>query len=196
MAVQAIKKIEPIGKYFVGQSDIVLFDKPEDLATAKLSTLEGAVSLGNIHLDSTDFTGEEASIEGLKNEQGETYYSITTKGDFGFNFFIPSTSDAVMKKLLGVKTITDTFTGETTPWASGSTVSGFDGSNFLDAPIALINDTKDMTLVIPNAKLTVSLGMVDKVQGLNVSVMAQEIDTASLKTLMRVHGKAQYGVGE
>ena len=193
MAVQAIKKLEPIGKYFVGQSDIVLFDKPTDLATAKLSTLEGAVSLGNIHLDSTDFTGEEASIEGLKNEQGDTYYSITTKGDFGFSFFIPSTSEAVMEKLLGVETISDTF-AETTPWDTGSTVYGFDGSNFLDAPIALINDTKDMTLVIPNAKLTVSLGIVDKVQGLNVSVMAQDIDTATLKTLMRVHGKAKYGV--
>ena len=195
MAAQVINKIESIGKYFVGQSDIVLFEKPENLATAKLSDLEGAVSLGNIHLDSTDFTGEEASIEGLKNEQGETYYSITTKGEFGFNFFIPSTSEAVMEKLLGVETITDTF-GEANPWDTGSTVYGFDGSNFLDAPIAIINDTKDMTLVIPNAKLTVSLGMVDKVQGLNVSVMAQEIDTASLKTLMRVHGKAQYGAGE
>ena len=192
MAVQAIKKIESVGKYFVGQSDIVLFDKPENLAEAKLSTLGGAVSLGNIHLDSTDFTGEEGSVEGLKNEQGETYYSITTKGDFGFSFFIPSTSEAVLTRLLGVTKITDTMS-ESTPWAVGSEAYGSDGGNVIDAPIAIINDTKDMTLVIPNAKIIVSPGMVDKVQGLNINVMAQKVDTANLKTLTWVHGKAQYG---
>lgn len=191
MAVQAIKKIESVGKYFVGQSDIVLFDKPEDLATAKLSTLGGAISLGNIHLDSTDFTGEEGSVEGLKNEQGETYYSITTKGDFGFSFFIPSTSEEVLTRLLGVTEITDTMTAST-PWAAGSKAYGSDGGNIIDAPIAIINDTKDMTLVIPNAKVIVSPGMVDKVQGLNINVMAQKVDTANLKTLTWVHGKAQY----
>lgn len=191
MAVQAIKKIESVGKYFVGQSDIVLFEKPENLATAKLSTLEGAVSLGNIHLDSTDFTGEEGSVEGLKNEQGETYYSITTKGDFGFSFFIPSTSEKVLKKLLGVTDITDTMTAET-PWAGEIKAYGSDGGNIIDAPIAIINDTKDMTLLIPNAKIIVSPGMVDKVQGLNINVMAQKVDTANLKTLTWVHGKAQY----
>lgn len=191
MAVQAIKKIESVGKYFVGQSDIVLFDKPTDLATAKLSTLEGAISLGNIHLDSTDFTGEEGSVEGLKNEQGETYYSITTKGDFGFSFFIPSTSEDVLTRLLGVTEITDTMTAST-PWAAGSKAYGSDGGNVIDAPIAIINDTKDMTLVIPNAKVIVSPGMVDKVQGLNINVMAQKVDTANLKTLTWVHGKAQY----
>lgn len=192
MAVQAIKKIESVGKYFVGQSDIVLFDKPTDLATAKLSTLEGAISLGNIHLDSTDFTGEEGSVEGLKNEQGETYYSITTKGDFGFSFFIPSTSEDILTRLLGVTEITDTMTAST-PWAAGSKAYGSDGGNVIDAPIAIINDTKDMTLVIPNAKVIVSPGMVDKVQGLNINVMAQKVDTANLKTLTWVHGKAQYG---
>lgn len=192
MAVQAIKKIESVGKYFVGQSDIVLFDKPTDLATAKLSTLEGAISLGNIHLDTTDFTGEEGSVEGLKNEQGETYYSITTKGDFGFSFFIPSTSEEVLTRLLGVTEITDSMT-ESTPWATGSKAYGSDGGNVIDAPIAIINDTKDMTLVIPNAKVIVSPGMVDKVQGLNINVMAQKVDTANLKTLTWVHGKAQYG---
>lgn len=191
MAVQAIKKIESVGKYFVGQSDIVLFDKPTDLATAKLSTLEGAISLGNIHLDSTDFTGEEGSVEGLKNEQGETYYSITTKGDFGFSFFIPSTSEDILTRLLGVTEITDTMTAST-PWAAGSKAYGSDGGNVIDAPIAIINDTKDMTLVIPNAKVIVSPGMVDKVQGLNINVMAQKVDTANLKTLTWVHGKAQY----
>lgn len=191
MAVQAIKKIESVGKYFVGQSDIVLFDKPTDLATAKLSTLEGAISLGNIHLDSTDFTGEEGSVEGLKNEQGETYYSITTKGDFGFSFFIPSTSEDVLTRLLGVTEITDTMTAST-PWAVGSKAYGSDGGNVIDAPIAIINDTKDMTLLIPNAKIIVSPGMVDKVQGLNINVMAQKVDTPNLKTLTWVHGKAQY----
>ena len=185
-----IGKIETVGKYFVGQSDIVLFDKPADLATATLSTLAGAKSLGNIHLDSTDFTGEEASVEGLKNEQGETYYSITTKGEFGFSFFVPSTSEAVLTALLGVSKITDTMTSAA--WVAESVVYGSDGSNVIDAPIAIINDSKDMTLVIPNAKIIVSVGMVDKVQGLNVTVMAQKVDTVNLKTLTWVHGKAQY----
>lgn len=189
----AITKIETVGKYFVGQSDIVLFNKPTDLATATLSGLEGATSLGNIHLDSTDFTGEEGSVEGLKNEQGETYYSITTKGEFGFSFFVPSTSEQVLTRLLGVTEITDGELSTTTPWAAESKAYGSDGGNVIDAPIAIINDTKDMTLLIPNAKIIVSPGMVDKVQGLNINVMAQKVDTGNLKTLTWVHGKAQYG---
>ena len=48
----AIGKIDTVGSFFVGQGDIIVFDKPADYA-AKLSTLAGAKSLGDIHMDST-----------------------------------------------------------------------------------------------------------------------------------------------
>lgn len=187
----AIGKVESIGSFFVGQGDLVIFDKPADMSTAKLSTLDGAKSIGNVHMDSTNFTGEAPSIEALKNEQGRTYHSTTVEGNVGFEFFVPSTSQDMLDKLLDAGVISDTFSAST-PWVTGSTVVGMSGSHALEAPIMIINDVKDKSVIFPNAKITTTIGYTDKVVGINVAVMAQDIDTANLKTVMFIQGKVQY----
>lgn len=191
MAATAIGKVETVGSFFVGQGDIVIFDKPANLASAKLSTLEGAKSLGNIHMDSTNYTGDDATIEEKKNEQGKTYYSTVVDGTESYEFFVPSTSSDMLQALLDAGVISDTFTAAN-PWAADSTVLGVSGSNVIEAPIALINDMKDQTMLYPNAKIVAKIGQEDKVMGIKVSVIAQEIKTTNLNTVMFIKGKAQY----
>lgn len=182
-----IGKIESIGSFFVGQGDVVLFTKP-NLATATLGTLAGAESLGNIHLDSTSYTGEASTLNPLKNEQGETYYSTTEGGSIGFEMFVPSTSSEIMQSLMDAKLITVT----AADFTAGTSALGFGASHVTERPIAIINETLDQTLVIPNAKIVASVGMVDKVLGVSLNVLAQKVDTADLKTAMLISGDVAY----
>ena len=55
----AIGKIDTVGSFFVGQGDIIVFDKPANYASTALSDLANPKSLGDIHLDSTNFTGDD-----------------------------------------------------------------------------------------------------------------------------------------
>jgi len=193
MAV-VISKIDTVGNFFVGQGDIIVFDKPTDYATAKLSTLTNPKSLGDIHLDSTNLTGDDPTLTPLKNEQGISYYTTVENGTFGFEFFVPSTSNAMMTALMNASVVTDTFTA-TNAFAIGSTITGaMHQSTVVERPIMIVNDTKTRALVVPKGKLVSSLAMQDKVAGIMVRVNAENINTTSLKTVMLVDGVINYGV--
>lgn len=188
----AIGKIDTVGSFFVGQGDIIVFDKPADLAAAKLSTLTNPKSLGDIHLDSTDFTGDDPTLNPLKNEQGQIYYSTVEEGTFGFEFFVPSTSEAMLTQFLAAEVITDTFTGAN-GFSAGSTVVGFmHKPTVSERPIQIINDALNQSLVVPNAKLVAAPSMQDRVSGIKISVIAQKIDTDFLKTVMKTFGAVDY----
>ena len=188
----AIDKIEALNKHFVGQSDIIMFDKPADYATAKLSTLANPESLGHIKLDSTSFTGEAASIEPLRNEQGKTYYNLTTEGTFGFEFFAASTSSEMLTEFFGAETISDTFTGDNGIPASATVLGLMHKPAILERPIMIVNDTADRSIVIPRAKIVANLEMDGKEVGIRVNVSAEAIDTKNLKTVMFVEGELAY----
>lgn len=188
----AITKIDTVGNFFVGQGDIIVFAKPSDYTTAKLSTLTGPESLGDIHLDSTNFTGDDPSLTPLKNEQGQTYYSTVEDGTFGFEFFVPSTSEDMLEAMMNAEVVSDTFTG-TNGFSASSTVSGvMHKSTVSERPIMIVNDTKTRALVVPKGKIVTSLTMQDKVVGIMVRVSADKIDTANLKTVMFVNGAIAY----
>ena len=57
-----------------------------------------------------------------------------------------------------------------------------------EAPIAICNDTLNRTLIFPRAKIVGSFDLTDGVLTAKISVTAQAIDTASLKTGMIVEG--------
>lgn len=188
----AITKIDTVGNFFVGQGDIIVFDKPADYATAKLSTLANPKSLGDIHLDSTNFTGDDPTLTPLKNEQGLAYYTTVENGTFAFEFFVPSTSKEMLQALMNAEIVTDTFT-EGGAFAVGSTITGaMHKSTVTEKPIMIVNDTTNRSIVIPKAKIVSSLAMQDKVSGIMVRVNAENIDTAGLKTVMFVDGVIQY----
>lgn len=188
----AITKIDTVGNFFVGQGDIIVFAKPSDYTAAKLSTLTSPESLGDIHLDSTNLTGDDPSLTPLKNEQGQTYYSTVEEGTFGFEFFVPSTSEDMLEAMMNAEVISDTFTGDN-GFSESSTVSGvMHRSTVSERPIMIVNDTKTRALVVPKAKIITSLTMQDKVVGIMVRVNADKIDTANLKTVMFVNGAIAY----
>jgi hypothetical protein len=188
----AIGKIEALNKHFVGQSDIIMFDKPADYATATLSALANPESLGHIKLDSTSFTGEAASLEPLKNEQGKAYYILATEGTFGFEFFAASTSSEMLTEFFGAETISDTFTGDNGIPASAAVLGLMHKPAILERPIMIVNDTADRSIVIPRAKIVANLEMDGKEVGIRVNVSAEAIDTKTLKTVMFVEGELAY----
>lgn len=190
----AIGKIDTVGSFFVGQGDIIVFDKPADYAVAKLSTLAGAKSLGDIHMDSTNLTGDDPTLTPLKNEQGNAYYTTVESGTFGFEFFVPSTSKDMLQAMMNAEVITDTFTDGTNGFGTGSTVVGaMHKPSIVEKAIMIANDTKTKALVVPKAKIVSSLTMQDKVIGIMVRVQAENIDTEDLKTVMFVDGALAYG---
>lgn len=188
----AIGKIDTVGSFFVGQGDIIVFDKPANYATTALSDLANPKSLGDIHLDSTNFTGDDPTLTPLKNEQGLAYYTTVENGTFGFEFFVPSTSSDMLKALMNAEVVTDTFTTGGA-FAVGSTITGaMHKSTIVEKPIMIVNDTKNRALVVPKAKIVSSLAMQDKVSGIMVRVNAENIDTTDLKTVMFVDGAIAY----
>lgn len=188
----AITKLDTIGNFFVGQGDMIVFDEIADYAAASLSSFANPASLGDIHLDSTNLTGDDPTLTPLKNEQGKTYYSTVEEGTFGFEFFVPSTSDDMLDAMMNAEVISDTFTGAN-GFAVGSTISGvMHKSTVTQRPIMIVNDTQNRSLVVPKAKIITNLAMQDKVIGIMVRVNAENIDTASLKTVMFVNGALDY----
>ena len=188
----AIGKIDTVGSFFVGQGDLIVFDKPSDYAAAKLSTLTNPKSLGDIHLDSTNFTGDDPTLTPLKNEQGLAYYTTVENGTFGFEFFVPSTSDDMLTALMNAEVVSDTFTVGGA-FAVGSTITGaMHRSTIVEQPIMIVNETKNRALVVPKAKIVSSLAMQDRVAGIMVRVNAENIDTTDLKTVMFVDGAIAY----
>lgn len=189
----AIGKIDTVGSFFVGQGDIIVFDKPADYATAKLSTLANPKSLGDIHMDSTNLTGDDPTLTPLKNEQGSAYYTTVENGTFGFEFFVPSTSKEMLQAMMNAEIVADTFTGGTNGFGTGSTVVGaMHRTAVVEKAILIANDTKTKALVVPKAKIVSSLTMQDKVVGIMVRVNAENIDTEDLKTVMFVDGALNY----
>ena len=188
----AIGKIDTVGSFFVGQGDIIVFDKPADYAVAALSDLANPKSLGDIHLDSTNFTGDDPTLTPLKNEQGLAYYTTVENGTFGFEFFVPSTSSDMLKAMMNAEVVTDTFTAGGA-FAVDSTITGaMHKSTIVEKPIMIVNETKNRALVVPKAKIVSSLAMQDRVAGIMVRVNAENIDTTDLKTVMFVDGAIAY----
>ena len=188
----AITKLDTIGNFFVGQGDMIVFDEITDYAAASLSSFANPASLGDIHLDSTNLTGDDPTLTPLKNEQGKTYYSTVEEGTFGFEFFVSSTSDDMLEAMMNAEVITDTFTGAN-GFSVGSTVIGaMHKSTVTQRPIMIVNDTQNRSLVVPKAKIITNLAMQGKAIGIMVRVNAENIDTASLKTVMFVNGALDY----
>lgn len=188
-----------VSRLFIGQSDIILFDKVDDYNTAKISTLANPKSLGDIDQDSTSWTGDDPEIEPRRNEQGKAVTSRVTNGTQAYEFSIMSMDFNNVKTFLTpgvVKTITAT-TGAAWGATNGiKTVVGFGSTpSAMTRPIMLSNDEGDLSLLFPKAKIVSNLTLDDGMFLLHVSVTAEAIDTDDLDTAMLIEGKVEY-VGE
>lgn len=188
-----VGKVDAVSELFNGQGDIIVFDKPVDLSTATLKTLANPKSLGDIKLDSTSWSGDDPTVNLIKNEQGETVITTVEAGTFGFEFTAMSTSQDMLIKLFGASAVSASFTTNTDLFATGSAVTGFGTTpTIVECPIMVVNSTLNKSIIFPNAEIVSNLTIEDKVYCIKCKVTAKNINTNDLKTVMIVSGAVDY----
>ena len=186
-----ITNFEAAQSLFAGQGDLIIFDPITDYASATLATLANPKSLGQIVQDSTSWDGDDVSVDQIKDEQGDIITARVTAGTLAFSFEIASTSQEMITKFLKGTNVTpaaiEGFTG--TP----AKITGFGVElPVFTAPMAIVNDELNRAWLYPKAKVTSNLAYSDGLWRIKASVLAEFVDTASLKTGMVIDGTLDY----
>lgn len=188
-----IDKIDAATVPFVGQGDLIIFDAVSDYSTAKLADFANPKSLGQIVQDSTSWEGEDVSTDQILDEQGNLITAKVTAGTLSFSFDIASTSAAMMKKFMKAADISTANLGS--PAFLGDTISavgfGVDLPVFT-VPILVADQEKKRAWVYPKAKITSNLSLSDGLYRIHAVVLAEQVDTAYLKTGILLEGQLKY----
>ena len=199
MAVtQVIGKIDAASAPFVGQGDLIIFDSEfansKTYANATLADFQNPKSLGQIVQDSTSWEGEDVSTDQILDEQGNLITAKVTAGTLSFSFDIASTSANMVKKFLaGVDGLT---LGSPDYLSASPTAVGFGVElPVFTAPILVADQEKKRAWIYPKAKITSNLAYSDGLYRIHAVVLAEQVDTASLKTGMLVEGSLVYTTG-
>lgn len=176
-----------IGGCFNGVGDVICFDFIADsaYAAAKLSTLANGMSLGDLYDGTVNYTGDEPTIESIKNEQGQVVYSYAEDGTFSFEATIINLNPAATTKFLKGAVITDASLASTTWQTSGGTHVGIGhevAAQYM--PIAWANREKNIIVTFPKAQVVATLVSQDGGIGLKITCTAQKLNTANLKTVI------------
>lgn len=179
---------------FNGQSDIVLFNEVSDYSALTLATLAGAKSLGQIVQDSTEWNGDEPEVSNILDEQGDVITASVTAGTLGFTFEMADTSKESFKEFLKGVDITEATSGDA--WDGTVSAVGF-GTQLptMTRPIMVVNDEANKSILLPKAKITSNLTISDGLWRIAVTVVAENVDTATMKTGMLIVGKTKYDDG-
>ena len=185
-----INKIDAATAPFVGQGDLIIFSAIDNYASATLASLTGAQSLGQIVQDSTSWEGEDVSTDEILDEQGNLITAKVTAGTLSFSFDIASTSSDMMKKFMKAADIT---VGSPAWLESGATAVGF-GVDLpvFTVPILVADQEKKRAWVYPKAKITSNLSLSDGLYRIHAVVLAEQVDTANLKTGILLEGTLKY----
>ena len=192
-----VGKIENVTGLFSGQGDLFVFDALTDTQyeSATLTTLSGPKSLGQIVQDSTSWEGEDPEVTEIKDEQGNIITAKTAAGTLAFSFNLASTSSAMIQKFLkGMNIDISGLSGDATPWVeSGMKVTGF-GTEIpvVTLPVAIVNDGLNKTWLYPKTKITSSLAYEDGLWVIHCACIAENLDTAGLKTGMLIEAAVSY----
>lgn len=188
-----IDKIDAATVPFVGQGDLIIFDAVSDYSTAKLADFANPKSLGQIVQDSTSWEGEDVSTDQILDEQGNIITAKVTAGTLSFSFDIASTSANMMKKFMKAADISSANLGS--PAFLGATISavgfGVDLPVFT-VPILVADQEKKRAWVYPKAKITSNLSLSDGLYRIHAVVLAEQVDTAYLKTGILLEGELKY----
>ena len=191
-----IDKIDAATVPFVGQGDLIIFSAIADYSTAKLSDFTGPKSLGQIVQDSTSWEGEDVSTDQILDEQGNLITAKVTAGTLSFSFDIASTSANMMKKFMAAADISSANIGSPA-WLESSNPSvsavgfGVDLPVFT-VPILVADQEKLRAWVYPKAKITSNLSYSDGLYRIHAVALAEQVDTAYLKTGILLEGKLKY----
>jgi len=191
-----ISKIDAATVPFVGQGDLIIFAAVADYSSAKLSDFSSPQSLGQIVQDSTSWEGEDVSTDQILDEQGNLITAKVTAGTLSFSFDIASTSANMMKKFMAAADISSANLGSPA-WLESSNPSvsavgfGVDLPVFT-VPILVADQEKLRAWVYPKAKITSNLSYSDGLYRIHAVVLAEQVDTAYLKTGILLEGKLKY----
>ena len=185
-----IDKIDAATVPFVGQGDLIIFDPVNDYSAATLASFTNPKSLGQIVQDSTSWEGEDVSTDQILDEQGNLITAKVTAGTLSFSFDIASTSANMMKKFMAAADIT---VGSPAYLAASSTAVGF-GVDLpvFTVPILVADQEKKRAWVYPKAKITSNLSLSDGLYRIHAVVLAEQVDTANLKTGILLEGGLVY----
>ena len=185
-----IDKIDAATVPFVGQGDLIIFDAVSDYSTATLASLTNPKSLGQIVQDSTSWEGEDVSTDQILDEQGNIITAKVTAGTLSFSFDIASTSANMMKKFMAAADIT---VGSPSYLATSSTAVGF-GVDLpvFTVPVLVADQEKKRAWLYPKAKITSNLSLSDGLYRIHAVCLAEQVDTANLKTGILLEGALVY----
>lgn len=192
-----IDKIDASTVPFVGQGDLIIFDSDfsnsKTYANATLADFKNPKSLGQIVQDSTSWEGEDVSTDELLDEQGNLITAKVTAGTLSFSFDIASTSANMMTKFMKAAAVTTLGTPAFLAASPAPTAVGFGVElPVFTAPIMVADQEKKRAWVYPKAKITSNLSYSDGLYRIHAVVLAEQVDTASLKTGMLVEGALVY----
>lgn len=185
-----INKVDAATVPFVGQGDLIIFKAINDYSSATLASFEEPQSLGQIVQDSTSWEGEDVSTDQILDEQGNLITAKVTAGTLSFSFDIASTSANMMKKFMLAADITP---GSPDWLESGATGVGFGVElPVFTVPILVADQEKKRAWVYPKAKITSNLSLSDGLYRIHAVVLAEQVDTPSLKTGILLEGTLKY----
>ena len=195
-----INKVDSATVPFVGQGDLIIFDSAfsggKTYDTAKLSDFQNPVSLGQIVQDSTSWEGEDVSTDQILDEQGNLITAKVTSGTLSFSFDIASTSANMMKKFMGAADISSSNLGSPSFLSASNPAPSAVGFGVelpvFTCPILVADQEKKRAWVYPKAKITSNLSYSDGLYRIHAVVLAEQVDTATLKTGMLLEGALKY----
>ena len=193
-----ITKIDAATNPFVGQGDLIIFDPVQDYSSAKIADFANPKSLGQIVQESTSWEGEDVSTEQILDEQGNLITAKVTAGTLGFSFEIASTSDNMMKKFMAAADIpvanlgSPAFLEELTVGAGLKAVGFGVELPVFTVPILVADQEKKRCFIYPKAKITSNLSLSEGMYRIKATVLAEQVDTAYLKTGILIEGKLKY----
>lgn len=179
----AITNLETAQSLFVGQGDLILFKAIDDYSAANLASLSEPKSLGQIKEDSSSWTGDDVTINEIKDEQGDLITATVSAGTLSFEAEIASTSKTVIETFMagvGFESVS-----LSSVFSANVNAVGF-GVDLpvITRPIAWLNDEKKRMLLFPKAKIAANFTNSDKLMTVKISVLAEFLDLPQLKTAM------------
>ena len=186
----AIGKFDNVTSVFAGVSDIIVGEIAADSAyeSGTLDTLFAtAKSVGQVKEDSTNWTGDDPTVDSVKDEKGNIITTKTTAGTFAFEFLMASMSPNILKAFMKAEDVASAVSSSG-PFGSSAGAVKIVDLPVTVRPIMVANDVADKAIVFPKAKIVASITREDGVFFVKGTATAEFVDTTKLGTFMLLNG--------
>ncbi len=185
-------KERTMSEVLIGQSDLVMFGEVADYKTATFDSITASgSSVGQVSGDSSEWAGEEATLENWVDEQGNNISSTPKAGTSAVKFSMADLSnDKISLFLKG--TVYEGLTSKSIEEIKS--VVGFGVKlPVITRPLGWFNDENNRCLFFPKAKIVSNLSYSDGHFTIDATAVAEYINIkGQLQTAMIINGKAKY----